>query len=186
MQSNPAFERDLKMNASGLRMTFCPQCKAELRRRLVDGIERLACPSSGCDYVFWENPTPVVAGLVQHGEHFILARNAQWPSDMFSLITGFLEKGESPEHAISRETMEELGIEVDGLRFIGHYSLPQLNQLIIAFAVRAHGEIRPSEENAEVLLLTTTELEGFAFGALELSAQIVGDALAWSNLVQER
>jgi NADH pyrophosphatase NudC (nudix superfamily) len=100
---------------------------------------------------------------------------------MFSLITGFLEKGESPEHAISRETKEELGIEADGLQFIGHYSLPQLNQLIIAFAVRACGEIRPSEEIAEVLPLTRTELECFAFGKLELTAKIVGDALVWPN-----
>lgn len=166
------------MNATGLRMTFCPQCKAELRRRLTDGIERLACSSSECDYVYWENPTPVVAALVQHGEHFILARNARWPLGMFSLITGFLEKGESPEHAISRETKEELGIEADGLQFIGHYSLPQFNQLIIAFSVRACGEISPSEEIAELLPLTRTELERFAFGNLELTAQIVGDALA--------
>lgn len=158
-------------------MAFCPQCKAELQCRIVDDVERMAC-STSCGYVYWENPTPVVAGLVQLREHFILARNARWPSGMFSLITGFIEKGESPEQAISRETNEELGVAAEELRFIGHYSLPELNQLIIAFAVRAGGEISPGQEIAEVLPLSRTDLERYDFGKLELTAKIVAAGLA--------
>jgi len=157
-------------------MEFCPQCKAGLQCRFIDGIERLAC-SSSCGYVYWENPTPVVAGLVQVQEGFVLARNARWPSGMFSLITGFLEKGESPEQAISRETNEELGVTPEELQFVGHYSLPELNQLIIAFTVRASGELRPGQEIAEVLPLSRTELESFDFGNLTLTAKIVAAAL---------
>ena len=168
------------MSTSGSRMAFCPQCKAELQCRYIDGVERLTC-SSSCGYVYWENPTPVVAGLVQIQEGFVLARNARWPSGMFSLITGFLEKGESPEEAILRETHEELGVNTEELQFIGHYSLPELNQLIIAFAVRASGEPRPSREIAEVLLLSRTELESFDFGNLELTAKIVAAALRRPN-----
>lgn len=136
----------------------------------------MAC-SSSCGYVYWENPTPVVAGLVQRGEHFILARNAQWPSGMFSLITGFVEKGESPEQAIARETSEELDVEAEKFQFIGHFSLPELNQLIIAYSVQVIGEIRPSAEIAEVLSLSKTEIEHYDFGKLELTAKIVAAAL---------
>lgn len=164
-----------------MRFAFCPQCKAELQRRIIDDVERMAC-SSSCGYVYWENPTPVVAGLVQRGEHFILARNAQWPCGMFSLITGFLEKGESPERAVKRETNEELDVEVEQLQFIGHFSLPELNQLIIAYSVQVTGEIRPSAEIAEVLFLSKTEIERYDFGKLELTANIVAAALSQHKL----
>lgn len=170
--------RLLNMNTSAPKIVFCPQCREKLQRRVIDGIDRLAC-SSSCGYVYWENPMPVVAGLVQHDERFLLARNAQWPAGMFSLITGFLEKGESPEQAIRRETTEELGVEVEALRFIGHFSLPELNQLIIAYSVRVSGEILPGSEIAEVLLLSREEIERYDFGKLELTAKIVAAALVW-------
>jgi NAD+ diphosphatase len=165
------------MNTPVLRIMFCPQCKEALGRRFIDGIERVACPSDVGNYVHWENPTPVVAALVQHGEHFILARNSLWPPGMFSMITGFLEKGETPEQSVLRETREELGLATDEVHFIGHYSLPAQNQLIIAFAVRTRGEIHANEEIAEVLRLSRSELERFDFGRLELTARIVADGL---------
>ena len=168
------------MSASNPRMAFCPQCKADLRRSSIDGVERLAC-STACGYVYWENPTPVAAGLIQIGERFVLARNALWPSGMFSLITGFVEKGETPEQAISRETNEELGIVAEEIRFIGHFSLPEQNQIIIGFLVQASGEIRSGQEIAEVLYLSRAELAHFDFGRLGLTAQIVATILEWPN-----
>jgi NADH pyrophosphatase NudC (nudix superfamily) len=96
---------------------------------------------------------------------------------MFSLITGFIEKGESPEQAILRETNEELGVSTERLEFIGHYSFPKFNQLLIAFSVQAYGEVHPSDEIAEIKLLSKSELERFDFGRLDLTAKIVADWL---------
>ncbi|MHB0874031.1 MAG: hypothetical protein ACYC1J_11450, partial [Acidithiobacillus ferrooxidans] len=75
-----------------LRMKYCPQCANELQGRVIDGISRLACPSSECGFVHWDNPIPVVAGLIYRDGKYIIARNTKWPSGMFSLVTGFLEK----------------------------------------------------------------------------------------------
>ena len=158
-------------------MKYCPKCKEELERRLVDGVERLACPSSPCGFVHWENPTPVVAGLIQYGDKYVLARNAQWPPGMFSLITGFLEKGESPEEAVLREVKEELGVIGNQVIFLGHYLLPEFNQLIMAFSVQACGDINLGEEIAEVKLLSRSEIERIGFGWLEVTAKIVARSL---------
>jgi NAD+ diphosphatase len=74
-------------------MKFCPQCGQGLMNKQIEGKTRLACPSSACSYVFWYNPTPVVAAIVELGGSVILARNRLWPEKMFGLVTGFLEQG---------------------------------------------------------------------------------------------
>jgi NAD+ diphosphatase len=158
-------------------MSYCPLCARPLQRRLVEGVERVACAAEGCRFVHWDNPVPVVAALVESAEGFVLARNVKWPPGMFSVITGFLERGESPEQALARETREELGLEASAFAFIGHYSFLQANQLLLAFLVRASGSAAPGDEIAEVKLLSRAELATFDFGRLELTARIVGDGI---------
>jgi NAD+ diphosphatase len=158
-------------------MKYCPLCASELVRKLVDSVDRLVCGAAGCSFVHWNNPIPVVAALVESARGFVLARNAKWPAGMFSMITGFLERGETPEEAVTRETREELGLEARGLAFIGHYSFIDGNQLLLAFLVRAEGTARPGHEIAELALLSREELGRHDFGRLELTRRIVADGL---------
>ena len=46
-------------------MKFCPQCAAELALTEQDGKTRPRCTLASCDYVYWDNPTPVVAAIVE-------------------------------------------------------------------------------------------------------------------------
>ena len=90
---------------------FCPQCAQPLQKRELDTVMRLSCLATDCTYVHWDNPVPVVAAVVEHEGEIILARNKAWPVPFYALITGFLEKTDpSPEEAIEREVMEELGL----------------------------------------------------------------------------
>ncbi|HRC61208.1 MAG TPA: NUDIX domain-containing protein [Candidatus Propionivibrio aalborgensis] len=154
-------------------MKYCPLCRSDLENRPVDGVVRLACSSVECQFVSWNNPIPVVAGLVRHEGQYLLARNATWPQGMFSMITGFLEQGESPESAILRETEEELGLKGSECKFIGHYAHPRFNQLIIAFAVEASGDVKLNDEIAEVRMVSPEELATYDFGRLGLIRTIV-------------
>ena len=126
---------------------FCPQCAQPLSERPTDGVVRLRCTAEGCNFVHWQNPTPVVAAVVEHEGDVILARNAAWPVPFYALITGFLEKDDpSPEEAVAREVHEELGLQALGVNFIGHYRFERLNQIILAFHVPAAGVIRLNAE----------------------------------------
>lgn len=126
---------------------FCPQCAKPLQATINEGIARNACPDQACGYVHWDNPTPVVAAVVEHEGHIILARNRAWPVPFYALITGFLEKTDlSPHEAVMREVQEELNLQAQAANFIGHYVFPKLNQLIIAYHVPAIGEIVLNEE----------------------------------------
>jgi NADH pyrophosphatase NudC (nudix superfamily) len=141
---------------------YCPQCAGPLADREIEGKPRPACGS--CSYVHWNNPVPVVAALVERGGEVVLARNKAWPEGMFGLITGFLEKGESPEAAVLREVREELGIEGTVAGLIGVYAFFEMNQLIIAYHVTAGGDIVLGEEIAEIMSVPPERIKPWPFG----------------------
>ena len=127
---------------------FCPQCSTPLVTRHEAGRDRLACPTDGCDYVFWDNPLPVVAAVLEHDGHVILVRNHGWPDDWFGLVTGFLERGESAQEGVLREIQEEVGLTGQVAGLIGVYPFHRMNQVIIAFHVIAQGEVVLGDEIA--------------------------------------
>jgi NAD+ diphosphatase len=159
------------------RMKYCPLCRSELRQRDIDGRIRLGCSATECRFVHWGNPIPVVASLVRLADSYVLARNANWPAGLFSVLTGFIENGEAPESAAARETLEELGVRARSTHLIGHFPLAQLNQLIIAYEVRAAGELTLGDEIAEVKVVSPTELATVDFGPLRLTSEIVSSWL---------
>lgn len=143
---------------------YCPQCKESLVTREIDGKSRLACPSGSCGYVFWDNPTPVVAAVVEHNGAVVLVRNKGWPEKIYGLLSGFLEKNETPETAILREVKEEIGLDAKIESLIGIYSFFQMNQLIVAYHISAQGEIKLGDELAGVKSVPPERLKPWPFG----------------------
>ena len=156
-------------------MRYCPQCGNILTVKIIDGLERFVCKNHSCEYISWNNPVPVVAALVRHGDKYIIARNTAWPDGIFSLIAGYLEQGENPAAAVLREVKEELGLQAALVNFIGHYNFPEKNQLIIAYEVSASGEISTNHELAEIKKLTTSELLRYDFRPLYITESVIKD-----------
>ena len=138
---------------------YCPSCAAPLSARAEDG--RLAC---ACGYVHWDNPVPVVAAIVEHEGAVILARNKDWPEKMFGLVTGFLEKDETPEAGVRREVKEELDLDALGATLVGLYPFARRNELIIAYHVPAAGTVRLNEELADYRRVAPEKLRPWDFG----------------------
>ena len=145
-------------------LKFCPLCGEKLATDQIDGRPRLGCTSETCEYVFWDNPTPVVAAITELEGNVILVRNHGWPEKMFGLVTGFLEKGETPEEGVLREVGEELGLEGRVESFVGYYPFFEMNQLILAFHIKAHGEIVKGEELDQIKLINPEKLRPWPFG----------------------
>lgn len=145
-------------------MNYCPNCASELAETLIDGEIRRACAALQCDFVHWNNPTPVLAGLVELDGKMVMAHNVAWPKEFYSVITGFLEKGETPEDGIIRETKEELNLHALDVNLVGVYAFEQMNQVIIAYHVRAAGEVKLNHELDDYRLVPMDELQPWKFG----------------------
>ncbi|MFN9031218.1 MAG: NUDIX domain-containing protein [Betaproteobacteria bacterium] len=130
---------------------FCPRCACALALGSHGGRRRLAC--AACGWVHWDNPTPVVAAVIEYEGKVLLARNVAWPPSMFALVTGFLECDESPASAVLREVKEETGLDAPQATLIGAYDFPRMNQLILGYHVPAQGTLALGEELAEVKLI---------------------------------
>ena len=139
---------------------FCPLCASPLAwmpHREDGGFkERLTC--TNCHFVYWNNPTPVLAAIVEYRGQVLLARNAAWSGRMFALITGFMEAGETPQDGIAREVKEETNLDVQSLDLVGVYDFQRMNQVIVVYHVVADGEVVLSPELAEYKLLDLDQI----------------------------
>jgi NAD+ diphosphatase len=141
---------------------YCPLCATSLVPGLHGDRERPACPA--CGWVHWNNPTPVVAAVIELGGKLLLARGRGWPLKVFALVTGFLERDESPLHAVAREVKEETDLDTQGATLIGVYDFAKNNQVIIAYHVAARGEVRLSDELEDYRLLEPEKVRPWPLG----------------------
>ena len=104
------------------------------------------CPH--CGRIEYPRISPAMITLVINDSgHAILAHNKNFKNNMYSLIAGFVEAGESLEAAVRREIKEELSINVKDIRYIRSQSWPFPNSLMVGFTARfAGGEINPDGE----------------------------------------
>ena len=140
---------------------FCPSCATRLALVTLTedsgDVTRLRCPS--CGYTHWNNPTPVLAAVVELDGKILLARNAAWTGKMFALITGFMEAGESPQDGIRREIKEETNLETQALSLIGAYDFQRMNQVIIAYHAVCSGDVKLSPELLDYRLFELDQLK---------------------------
>jgi NAD+ diphosphatase len=121
---------------------FCGRCGASTRPHERE-LARV-CPS--CAAHFYPRIAPAVIVLVERDGCVLLARRAGLERPFFSVLAGFVEPGETLEETVRREVLEEVGIEVDGVRYFGSQPWPFPSQLMIGFTARhAAGEIRVDE-----------------------------------------
>lgn len=117
---------------------FCGRCGVATEDHPEDRAK--ICPE--CGLVNYPRLSPSIIVLVHRGEELLLARNANWPTNMYSTLAGFVEAGESIEQTVHREVEEEVGIKVQNLRYLGSQSWPFPNSLMLGFhAEYASGDI---------------------------------------------
>ena len=150
----------------GYEFRNCPHCATPLQQitQMEDGGEkaRLRCPA--CGYTHWNNPTPVLAAVIEYEGKILLARNAAWSHKMYALITGFMESGETPQEGIAREISEETSLQASSLSLIGVYDFQRMNQVIIAYHAACEGVVRLSPELVDYRLYAPQDVKCWPAG----------------------
>lgn len=124
---------------------FCSHCGTPTEAHAVE--YAMVCPA--CHYRQYPRVQPCVITVITRGEdEILLAKNARnKTSQMYGLIAGFVEVGETLEEAVRRETEEEVGIKVKNIQYLASQPWPFPSNLMIAFkAEYASGEIKLQEE----------------------------------------
>jgi len=116
----------------------CPACGALLERLPAEWGKRcVACATS-----LFPQVAPCAIVLVRRPGEVLLTRKPEWPPNRYSLVAGFIEFGECLEEAAAREVLEETGVRVCNVRYVGSQSWPFPSQLMAGFvADYAGGEV---------------------------------------------
>jgi NAD+ diphosphatase len=118
--------------------THCPQCGAATIPAPAGHIT--VCPVDGSEHFPRLDPA-VIMLVTDPDDRCLLARNALWPKGRMSVLAGFVEPGESAEHAVVREVFEEVAIVVGQVRYLGSQPWPMPRSLMLGYqAVAAAGQ----------------------------------------------
>jgi NAD+ diphosphatase len=113
---------------------FCPRCGA--RTEVEAGGHIRVCPKDASQH--FPRVDPAVIMLIRDDDdRCLLARGPQWPEGRLSILAGFVEPGESLEHAVIREVAEEVGVTVVEPHYLGSQPWPFPRSLMLGFFARA-------------------------------------------------
>ncbi|MFE9581428.1 NUDIX domain-containing protein [Nocardia sp. NPDC006044] len=147
---------------------YCPKCGSALARSGSGREIRAVC--ARCGYVKYDNPLPTTIGLVVRGDRVLLLRRGIEPEfGKWDTVGGFMSGDETAEEGLRREAREEIGLEVDGLSFVGSFSSVYgdtgLRTIGLAFrcSIADDQVIELSGENTEYRWFDLGELPDVAF-----------------------
>ena len=137
--------------------THCPRCGASTQPDQSGWIRR--CPQDESEHYPRTDPAVIMA-VTDDADRLLLARSPHWPEGRLSVLAGFVEPGESLEAAVAREVLEEVGVVVEQVRYLGNQPWPFPSSLMVGFTSRA---VDPTlhldmEEIVEALWVTRAEL----------------------------
>jgi NAD+ diphosphatase len=110
----------------------CGVCGTPTEHQVGERARR--CPA--CGHTAYPRISPAMMTLIWRPGEVLLARAPHFAPGMYSALAGFVEAGESIEQCIHREVAEEVGVQIDELRYYGSQSWPFPNSLMIAFSAR--------------------------------------------------
>ncbi len=103
------------------------------------------CPD--CGLVIFPRLSPAIIVLVEKEGKILLAKAVRFKEDIYSILAGFVEPGETLEEAVEREVREEVGIAIKDIRYFGSQPWPFPDSLMIGFLAKyKSGRIKIDKE----------------------------------------
>ena len=142
---------------------FCQRCGSALELRPVEQRLRPSCLT--CGAVVFQDPKIVVAALVVMDREVVLVKRGPGVGEgKWSFPAGYVDRGETLQDAVVRETREEIGVEVRTMNLVGLYS--RKNDPIVLAIYEANvirGEVAPCGEVLDAAWFPVDDLPPLAF-----------------------
>ena len=154
------------------RKRFCGRCGAPTRFEAAG--HRARCTDPACNQEYFPRTDPAIITIVHDGDACLLGRQAGWPENAYSTLAGFVEPGETLEHAVAREVREETGVIVERARYRGSQPWPFPASIMLGFdAAATTREVQVGNELSEARWFEAARMpELIARGELRLSPRI--------------
>lgn len=109
----------------------------------------------------------VDAIILLNGKVVLIKRKNPPFENCYALPGGFVEKGETAEHALVREAKEETGLDINIIQLVGVYSEPDRDPrgrvVSLCYLSEARGEPAPGADAKHIAVFDLSELPELAF-----------------------
>lgn len=112
---------------------FCGKCGSIMQHKM----DERALECSSCKALVYPKISPAIIVAIKSNDKILLARNAQFAGNWYSLIAGYTDIGETLEETVLREVKEEVGIDVKNIRYYKSQPWPFSSSLMIGFIAEA-------------------------------------------------
>ena len=114
---------------------YCGRCGCKTED--LPGERAKKCPA--CGFTSFPRISPATITAVLKGKSILLTHNRNFRGNIYSLIAGFVEPGETLEECVQREILEETSIQVKNIRYFASQPWPFPNSLMIGFTAEYEG-----------------------------------------------
>lgn len=116
-----------------LQNRFCGKCGSTTRHKT----DERALQCTQCQHIIFPRISPAIIVAITCNDKVLLAHNVNFPPNLYSLVAGYADVGESLEETIHREIKEEVGIEVTNIKYYKSQPWPFSGSMMIGFSAQA-------------------------------------------------
>ncbi len=141
-------------------MNFCSKCGSPVVSKIPDGDQRPRFVCTSCGTIHYKNPLLVLGCVPEWRDQILLCRRAIEPRlGFWTVPAGFMENGETLQHAAARECYEEALATVEIGSLLAVVSVTHAAQVHMMFRARLlKPEFAAGAESLEVRLFSEAEI----------------------------
>jgi NAD+ diphosphatase len=136
---------------------YCGSCGAKTNEKSDE--RAIVCPK--CSNIIFPKISPAIIVAIISGNKILLAKNANFRANWYSLIAGYADVGESLEETVKREVKEEVGIDVSNIHYYKSQPWPFSGSMMIGFFAEANENQTVTPDKVEI-----TDAQWFERGSL--------------------
>jgi len=135
-----------------MHFTYCPHCGSKLVPRQI-GDEGIIPYCDKCSVPLWDMfTTCVIVCVVNEKNEVALLRQNYVSTANYVCVAGIMKLGESAEETVAREVREEIGQDVEHIRYIGSYPYDKKAMLMLGYVATVNKkDFKLSEEVDDVM-----------------------------------